>query len=60
VAAVAKTMAERDEFLDDARARLELAQAVYKRYYDKGHRDVCFQEGDWVWLRLRHCAPVSL
>jgi len=60
VAAVAKTMAERDEFLEDARARLELAQAVYKRYYDKGHRDVNFNAGDWVWLRLCHRAPASL
>ena len=23
-----------------------------KKYYDAGHRDVEFQVGDWVWLRL--------
>ena len=60
VAAVAKTMAERDELLADARARLEQAQAVYKRSYDKHHRDVRFSVGDWVWLRLRHRTPASL
>jgi len=35
VAAVAKTMAERAEFLHDVRFRLEQAQAVQKRHYDK-------------------------
>ena len=60
VAAVAKTMVERDEMLADARARLEQAQAVYKRFYDKHHRDVHYSVGDWVWLRLRHRAPASL
>ena len=60
VAAVAKTMAERDEMLADARARLEQAQAVYKRFYDKHHRAVQYSVGDWVWLRLRHRAPASL
>jgi hypothetical protein len=46
-------MAERDEFLADVRLRLEQAQAVYKRHYDKHHREVHYKEGDWVWLRLR-------
>jgi hypothetical protein len=40
VAAVTKSMAERDELLADARARLEQAKVVYKRFYDKHHRDV--------------------
>ncbi|XP_039851281.1 uncharacterized protein LOC120709676 [Panicum virgatum] len=35
-------------------------QAVQKRHYDKGHRDVSYAIGDWVWLRLRHRAPASL
>jgi hypothetical protein len=60
VAAVAKTMAERDEFLADVRGRLEQAQAVYKKYYDNNHREVLFEVGDWVWLRLRHRAAASL
>jgi transposase InsO family protein len=52
VAAVAKGMAERDDMLADAHARLEQAQSLYKRFYDKHHRDVRFAVGDWVWLRL--------
>ncbi|XP_039855366.1 uncharacterized protein LOC120713480 [Panicum virgatum] len=60
VAAVAKNMADRDKFLADVRYRLEQAQAVQKRHYDKGHRDVSYAVGDWVWLRLRHRAPASL
>ena len=60
VAAVAKSMAERDELIADARARLEQAQQVYKRCYDQHHREVHFSTGDWVWLRLRHRAPASL
>ena len=46
VAAVAKTMAERDEMLADARAQLEQAQDVYKWFYDKHHRDVHYSVGD--------------
>ena len=60
MAAVAKSMAKHDELLADAHARLEQAQAVYKRFYDKHHRDVRYTVGDWVWLRLRHRAPASL
>nr|CAB3494457.1 unnamed protein product [Digitaria exilis] len=60
VAAVAKTMADRDEFLADVHYRLEEAQAVQKKFYDKGHRMVTYAVGDWVWLRLRHLFPASL
>jgi hypothetical protein len=42
VAAVAKHMAERDEFLEDVCHRLEQAQVIYKRFYDNHHRDVRF------------------
>ncbi|WVZ82069.1 LOW QUALITY PROTEIN: hypothetical protein U9M48_029376 [Paspalum notatum var. saurae] len=52
-------MADRDDMPADAHARLEQAQSVYKRFYDKHHRDVRFAVGDWVWLRLRHRAPAS-
>ena len=38
VAAVARSMAEREEFLADIRSRLEQAQQVQKRHYDAGHR----------------------
>jgi len=60
VAAVARTMEERQEFLADVRHRLEQAQAVQKKYYDQGHRDVKYQVGEWVLLRLRHRTPASL
>jgi hypothetical protein len=60
VAAVAKHMAEWDEFLADIRHRLEQAQAVYKRFYDNHHRDVHYVVGDWVWLRLHHRTASSL
>jgi hypothetical protein len=43
VVAVAKTMAEHEEFLEDIRYRLEQAQAVQKRDYDKAHRQVAYR-----------------
>jgi hypothetical protein len=60
VAAVAKTMAEREEFLDDVRLRLEQAQAVQKRFYDNKHREVSYSVGDWVLLRLRNRPVASM
>ncbi|KAK3136157.1 hypothetical protein QOZ80_5BG0428960 [Eleusine coracana subsp. coracana] len=60
VAAVAKTLADRDEFLQDVKARLEQAQHRAKCYYDRGHREVQFEVGDWVWLRLRHIFPTGV
>jgi len=60
VAAVAKSMEEREEFLADVRLRLEQAQAVQKRHYDKVHRHVAYQVGDWALLRLRQRAASSL
>jgi hypothetical protein len=42
VAAVAKTMEERDEFLDNICHRLEQAQAVQKCHYDQAHRQVTY------------------
>ena len=46
VAAVAKSMEEREEFLSDIRYCLEQAQALQKKHYDKTHRDVSYQVGD--------------
>ena len=60
VAAVAKTMEERDAFLADVRYRLEQAQALQKLHYDKAHRPVVYNVGDWVLLRLRQRAVSSL
>jgi hypothetical protein len=53
-------MEEREEFLSDIRYRLEQAQAVQKLHYDKHHRHVTYQVGDWALLRLRHRAATSL
>jgi hypothetical protein len=50
----------RDEILTEARQRLLQAQQLAKKYYDAGHREVEFQVGDWVWLRLLHRTTQSL
>jgi hypothetical protein len=60
VVAVSQTLAERAEFLQDARLRLEQAQQVAKQQYDRHHRAVHFSVGDWVWLRLHHRPHGSL
>jgi hypothetical protein len=60
VAAVAKTMAEREVFLENVRHRLEQAQAVQKRFYDNKHRAVVYDVGDWVLLRLRNRPVASM
>lgn len=60
VAAVAQEMEARAAFLDDVRYRLEQAQQVQKHHYDKHHRQVSYQVGDWVLLRLRQRAAASL
>jgi hypothetical protein len=46
VADVAKTMAAREELLADVRYRLEQAQAVQKKFYDRLHRPVSYAMGD--------------
>ena len=50
----------RDEVLAEVRQRLLQAQQLSKKYYDAGHRDVEFQVGDWVWLRLLNRTTQSL
>jgi hypothetical protein len=58
--AVAKSMAEREEFLADVKGRLEQAQATQKLFYDRHHRQVSYQVGDWALLRLRQRSASSL
>jgi hypothetical protein len=53
VAAVARDMEAREAFLEEVRYRLEQAQATQKLYYDRHHRQVSYQPGDWALLRLR-------
>jgi hypothetical protein len=60
VVAVAQTLAQQEEFLQDVRLRLEQAQQISKQQYDRHHRDVRFFVGDWVWLRLHHRPHGSL
>ncbi|WVZ84441.1 hypothetical protein U9M48_031473 [Paspalum notatum var. saurae] len=60
VEAVAQEMEAREAFLADVRYRLEQAQAVQKHHYDKSHRLVTYQVGDWALLRLRQRAAASL
>jgi hypothetical protein len=52
LSAIHHQLKERDEFLAETRERLEQAQNHYKLYYDRKHREVEFQVGQWVWLRL--------
>ena len=59
VAAVAKSMEEREEFLADVRYRLEQAQATHKLHYDKLHRHVEYKVGDWALHRVRQRAASS-
>ena len=60
VAAAARTMEERTEFIADVRHRLEQAQVVQKRHYDRAHRPVTYLVGDWALLRLRQRPAASL
>ena len=46
-------MEDRDAFLADVCYRLEQAQQVQKRHYDRLHRPVSYQVGNWVLLRIR-------
>jgi hypothetical protein len=51
---------DRDEFLQEIKECLEQARNLYKMFYDKGHRELEFQVGKWVWLRLQHRPLASL
>jgi len=45
---------DRDTFLEEVRERLLQAQQYAKRHYDAHHREVEFDVGAWVLLRLLH------
>jgi hypothetical protein len=60
VAAVDRQLQERDLFLSEIRDRLLHAQQLMKRNFDGQHRNIEFQVGDWVWLRLHHRAATSI
>jgi hypothetical protein len=58
--AVERAMWDRDVFLAEIRDRLEQAQQYHKAAYDRKHRPVQFNPGQWVWLRLLHRPTASL
>lgn len=60
VPTVDTVMADRDSFLVDVHERLLRAQEYAKHYYNANHRDVSFQVGDSVWLRLSQRLALSL
>jgi hypothetical protein len=60
VVAVDRQLQERDEFLADIKERLIQTQVTMKQYQDKSHREVTFQVGDWVWLRLQQRTAVGI
>ncbi|XP_038877885.1 uncharacterized protein LOC120070102 [Benincasa hispida] len=46
-------MRDRDEALCVLKGHLRETQDKMKKFADKKHRDVEFQIGDWVWLKLQ-------
>jgi hypothetical protein len=59
VATVDRQLQERDLFLSEIRDMLLHAQQLMSNF-DGQHRDIEFQVGDWVWLRLHHRAATSI
>jgi transposase InsO family protein len=57
---VERTLLDRDEFLQEIKERLILAQNVMKEQHDNHRRELDFQVGDWVWLRLQHRQAANL
>jgi hypothetical protein len=53
VQAVALELSDRDEALSQLKAHLLRAQQQMKKYADKSRRDVNFDIGEWVFLKLR-------
>ncbi|PNX62095.1 hypothetical protein L195_g060987, partial [Trifolium pratense] len=53
VAAVALELNERDEALNQLKLHLQKAQEQMLAYANKKIRDLCFDIGEWVFLKLR-------
>lgn len=60
VAAVDTILRSRDEFLIEIRDRLLQAQQRMKDFYDKHHREVEFDIGQWVLIKLHHRQAVDI
>jgi hypothetical protein len=52
VVAVDRQLLHRDEFLAEVREHLLQARDFMKTSYDKAHRALEFEVGEWAWLRL--------
>lgn len=55
-----RLLEDRDAILDDLRVNLIRAQQKMQTQANKHHRDVEFQEGEWVYLKLRPYRQQSL
>lgn len=60
VATVDNMVCARDSSLADIHDLVVQAKQVYKKYYGAKHRDLVFEEGGWVWLKLLHRLAASL
>jgi len=60
VATVDKQLLERDQFLEEIKDRLLQAQGTMKAFQDQQRREVSFEVGDWVWLRLHQRSALSI
>jgi hypothetical protein len=58
--AAATLLRGRDAILTEARQRLIQAQQLVRKYYDANRRELEFNVGAWVWLRLLHRTTQSL
>ena len=57
---VEKELLARDEILSNAKKALSKAQERMKRHYDQGRRNVSFEPGDFVYLKLQPYRQKSL
>ena len=60
VEAVDFLLSSRQEMFETLRGKLERAQCKMKRYADSHRRDVSFEVGDWVYVRLRPHRQTSI
>jgi hypothetical protein len=60
VAAVDRQLRDRDTFIAEIRERLLQAQGIMKHQHDQNRRQVEFQVGGWIWLRLNHRVAVGI
>ncbi|KAI9173955.1 hypothetical protein LWI28_009289 [Acer negundo] len=57
---VERKLIARDEVVAKVKKELEKAQGRMKKYYDQGRRDVSFELGDFVYLKLQPYCQKSL